>query len=460
MERLWRYNLHYFDDLTATAAEERSAWHRALIARWIEENPPGLGTAWEPYPTSLRIVNWIKWLLAGNPPVAEMLDSLAVQARWLARRIEWHLLGNHLFANAKALVFAGAFFSGEEARCWRERGARILLNELPEQVLADGGHFERSPMYHALALEDVLDLVNVLQTLGDEGMSPLARALRERVPAMLYWLRCMSHPDHRIASFNDAAEGIAPPNAEMEAYASRLGFSAPQPPLEGVVQLPASGYVRVARGPAVAILDCAPIGPDYLPGHAHADTLSFEVSVHGRRLIVNGGTSCYGTSAQRVRERGTEWHSTVQVAGFDSSEVWSGFRVGRRARPGPVSVENFTVECSHDGYRFLSGAPRHYRRWILEADGLRVDDWLTDSRHPAVARFHLAPGIEARSKEHGRHWCLKSLDGLVARCEIAEGRARVEQSEHAPQFGKRVPIQTLAVQLNEGRASVRWRWKP
>lgn len=461
LARLWRYNLHYFDDLNAAAANERVEWHRALIARWIAQNPPGRGTGWEPYPTSLRIVNWIKWLLAGNPPVAGMLDSLAAQARWLARRIEWHLLGNHLFVNAKALVFAGTFFWGDEARRWRERGAGILLRELPEQVLADGGHFERSPMYHALALEDALDLLNLLRTYGDNGTAPLARALHERVPAMLHWLRCMSHPDGGIAFFNDAAEGIAPVSAELEAYASRLGFSAPYPPSEGVTHLAASGYVRVARGHAVAILDCAPIGPDYLPGHAHADTLSFELSLKGRRLVVNGGTSCYGTSAQRVRERGTAWHSTVQVAGCDSSEVWSGFRVGRRARPGPVTIENFRVEGSHDGYRFLTGSPRHYRRWSMEEGELRVEDWLTDARHMAVARFHLAPGVDARPQDDAkRRWVIEYQGNPLAQCEVGVGGAYVERSEYAPQFGERIPIRTLAVQLDAGRASVHWRWNP
>lgn len=459
LERLWRYNLHYFDDLNAAAAEERGEWHRALIARWITENPPCRGTAWEPYPTSLRIVNWIKWLLAGNPPVQAMLDSLAVQARWLARRIEWHLLGNHLFVNAKALVFAGSFFAGEEALRWRERGACILLRELPEQVLADGGHFERSPMYHALALEDVLDLVNLLQARSNIDMAPLASALRARVPPMLYWLRCMSHPDGGIALFNDAADGIAPTAAELEAYASRLGFTAQTPPAEGVVHLGASGYVRVVRGAAVAILDCAPIGPDYLPGHAHADTLSFELSLNGRRLIVNGGTSCYGTSAQRIRERGTAWHSTVQVAGRDSSEVWSGFRVGRRARPGPVTIDDFCVECWHDGYRFLAGSPRHHRRWTFDANGLRVEDWLAGRCHPAVARFHLAPGIYLKPHDEARRqWLVEANGSPIARCEIGVGSARVEQSVYARQFGQRVPIQTLAVELDIGRSSVDWRW--
>lgn len=159
-EKLWLYNLHYFDDLNGGAAAERTAWHRALTARWVAENPPGVGNGWEPYPSSLRIVNWIKWWLAGNVLEPAWVDSLAVQARWLRRHIEWHLLGNHLFVNAKALVFAGLFFAGDEAAEWLARGLRILRREVPEQVLPDGGHFELSPMYHAIILEDVLDLLN------------------------------------------------------------------------------------------------------------------------------------------------------------------------------------------------------------------------------------------------------------------------------------------------------------
>ena len=53
--KLWRYHLHYFDDLSARDAASRSAWHESLLHRWVAENPPGRGTGWEPYPTSRRI---------------------------------------------------------------------------------------------------------------------------------------------------------------------------------------------------------------------------------------------------------------------------------------------------------------------------------------------------------------------------------------------------------------------
>ena len=98
--KLWLYNLHYFDDLVADRADTRAGWHRELIRQWIDENPPARGNGWEPYPTSLRITNWIKWVLTGNEPVEGMLDSLAIQARHLSRRLEYQFLGNHLFEGA------------------------------------------------------------------------------------------------------------------------------------------------------------------------------------------------------------------------------------------------------------------------------------------------------------------------------------------------------------------------
>ncbi|WP_259303622.1 heparinase II/III family protein [Thermomonas sp. S9] len=328
--RLWLYNAHYFDDLVADGAEARTEWHRALIARWIAENPPGQGNGWEPYPTSLRIVNWLKWLLAGHAPVPGMRDSLAVQVRWLRRRLEHHLLGNHLWANAKALVFAGVCFDGDEAARWRREGLRLLQRELREQVLADGGHFERSPMYHAILTEDVLDLLQLSRSFDVLGAE--ASRWQEAAVRMLDWATSMAHPDGDVAFFNDAAFGIAPPLPALQAYAAGLGLALPPLPSSGLHLLQTSGYARMQAGPALLLADVAPVGPDYLPGHAHADTLSFELSLHGRRVLVNGGTSTYENNAERQRQRGTAAHNTVVVDGADSSEVWAAFRVARRAR--------------------------------------------------------------------------------------------------------------------------------
>jgi uncharacterized heparinase superfamily protein len=455
---LWRYNQHYFDDLNAAGAAVRQPWHRALVQRWIADNAAGRGTAWASYPTSLRIVNWVKWFTAGEFAQPAWLDSLAAQVRWLSGRLEWHLLGNHLFVNAKALVFAGLFFNGDEASGWQDQGLRILERELPEQILPDGGQFERSPMYHALALEDLLDLLNVIRAFAPSSATAgrLAPLLERCTQAMLGWLRCMRHPGGALARFNDATEGVAPSSEELERYAAALGIEAPAAPDEGIVVLEPSGYTRAVRGLALLLMDVAPIGPDYLPGHAHADTLSFELSLGGREIVVNRGTSVYGTGPRRQWERSTAAHSTVQVGAHDSSEVWAGFRVGRRARVRDARVDGWSVEASHDGYSHLPGAPWHHRRWRLGHGSLLVEDRIEPAgREAAMARFHFAPGLTLeplagplwRVSENGRERLRVVVDG-----------ARQEATQHAEGFGKLVPAATLCVPLHAGRAQVRFDW--
>ncbi|WP_429911160.1 heparinase II/III family protein [Glycocaulis sp.] len=464
-DKLWRYNLHYFDDLNAIDAASRLHWHTALIERWISENPPGKRTGWEPYPTSLRIVNWIKWLLAGNEPPPGMLDSLAIQTRWLSRWLEYHLLGNHLFANAKALVFAGLWFDGIEAGRWLERGLAILRREFDEQILPDGGQFELSPMYHALALEDVLDLANIAASFSG-ALSPGAQAQaghwRARVPAMASWLSAMSHPDGHIAFFNDAASGIAPDNAELAAYAQRLGLQWPQPG-PGPVWLRESGYVRLETPDAVLVADMARIGPDYLPGHAHADTLSCELSLFGTRVIVNSGTSLYGTGPERHRQRGTPAHSTVHIAGENSSDVWSGFRVGRRARIASAEAkldgECQSVEATHDGYRYRPGRPLHSRTITLETQRLTIEDAISaPAGNPAEAVFHLHPDVSVEQEDETQGW-LTLPGGQRVRWQAKDGRARIEPSSWHPEFGASLVSQRLVLDLADGKAGLHLHWK-
>lgn len=456
--RLWLYNLHYFDDLNAENAQTRTFWHQAHIERWITENPPGTGTGWEPYPTSLRIVNWIKWTLAGNSLSPAALQSLAVQVRWLTRRLERHLLGNHLFANAKALVFAGTVFEGPEADGWLELGHSVLAREIPEQILPDGGQFELSPLYHALALEDLLDLINVRRSAGLTPPEPWVR----QVAPMRRWLSVMSHPDGEIGFFNDAAVGVAPAPAELEAYALRLGFPPASDIAPGCVHLPDSGYVRLQDDRATALLDVARVGPDHLPGHAHADTLSFELSVDGGRVLVNSGTSVYGTDPERLRQRGTAAHNTILVDQTDSSEVWSGFRVARRARPLGLELaelsDGYRVTCAHDGYRRLKGRPLHRREWWFGQGRLAVKDWVEGSHAKAEAAFHFHPGLTPSIADDGRSGSLTGGATEIMRWRLDRGAARLEPSTWHPEFGLSLPTHRLMVRLEDGESAIAFSW--
>ena len=376
--KLWLYNLHYFEHVSTRRMED-----------WIAGNPAGAGNGWEPYPLSLRIANWVKWSLAGGELSARAAESLVLQSRYLASSVEYHLLANHLFANAKALVFAGAFFAGREADEWLRNGLKILEQELAEQVLADGGHFERSPMYHSLILEDVLDLVN-LGRMFPEICATAPERWSRVAGRMLNWLGQMSHPDQRISFFNDAAFGVAAEPGALIQYAARLGVKA----AEG--ELGDSGYVRLQSARALVLFDAALIGPDYQPGHAHSDTLSFELSVDGLRALLNTGISTYDNCAARQAERETAAHNTVRVDGEEQSEVWGAFRVARRARPQGVVTDRRTfAEASHDGYRRLNGRVEHRRKVELREAELVVTDRLEGrGEHRVEMFFHMHP--EAR----------------------------------------------------------------
>jgi uncharacterized heparinase superfamily protein len=454
---LWRYNLHYFDDLNAIGAVNRRQWHQEAIADWIQSNPPAKGAGWDPYPTSLRVVNWIKWALEGAEPGEPVIYSLATQIRALRQRLEYHLLGNHLFANAKALVFAGLFFEGGEAYGWLDKGMTILAREIPEQILPDGGQFERSTMYHALALEDVLDLVNLaaaFPTAIPGQWSDFARSWPVLARRMRAWLSTMRHPDGEISFFNDAAIGIAPSPAELDHYADGLVGSSQGHPAAAnglrLIHLSQTGYIRADASDAVLLIDVAPIGPDYLPGHAHADTLSFELSLFGHRVIVNGGTSRYGTGPERDAERGTPAHSTVTVDGQDSSEVWAGFRVARRAKPFDLAVEEtaeeIRVSCAHDGYTRLPGRSVHRRNWRLRARELRVEDRVEGRYQSAVARFHLLPFVEVTVDQSGCAGLLRLAGGKEVRWRSGSA-VRADPSNYAPEFGRRLPTQCLTLTI-------------
>ncbi len=473
-EKLWRYNQHYFNDLNAVDSSDRFEWHKTLITRWMDENPPGKGTGWEPYPTSLRIVNWVKWALTYDSLkpfefFESFNQSLATQARFLAKRLEWHLLGNHLFANSKALVFAGLYFQGIEANSWLSSGLKIIGRELNEQVLNDGGNFERSPMYHAILLEDLLDLINLASTFSTQIDPQLIKHWQIVSKKMLSWLRSMTHPDGKIALFNDAAFGVAPSLADLEAYAARLGLNfedkenitAQENKHITIQHLKESGYISLLSKNAHALLDVAPIGPDYLPGHAHADTLSFELSIYDKRVIVNGGTSCYGLGVDRLRERETFSHSTVEINGQSSSEVWSGFRVARRAYPFDLDVfsdsSTAIISCSHDGYKRFPGKPIHRRTWEMSENSIEIRDVIKGSYSQAIARFIIHPDIKV-SEITQCIFELKLPQGNLINFLIHQGLPSLEYASYAPEFGKTFPTNCIAVTLDEGMSSIQMKW--
>lgn len=460
--KLWLYNLHYLDDLNAYGIDRQPELARRLIQKWRHANPPMAGEGWEPYPLSLRIVNLVKWFACNNFRAADQLYCLGQQADALSQQIEYHILGNHLFSNGKALVFAGTYLDGAFADRWLIQGLRILDREIPEQFLQDGAHFELSPMYHATMLWDVCDLINLARCSGVAALSERLSLWSSILARGLHWLESMLHPDGRIAFFNDAAFGIAPEYSKILEYAKKLGVYPPVLSQQKAIFNAASGYVAVVPCNRVkALLDVASVGPDYQPGHAHADTLSFELSVFGRRLIVNSGTSQYGEDLERHRQRSTAAHSTVEVDGHNSSEVWAGFRVARRARP---MVQRFDVQqgsiiihASHDGYRHLPGRPVHHRQWKFTSDELEIVDKVVGRQTTSVARLYLHPDIKIQQVDGAFVIDIGGRDKAYIELQGAD-RVTLMASTWHPEFGLSLDNQCIEAVFTKNSLLTRIRW--
>jgi len=457
---LWRFNLHYHRFLVDASVgalrcppEADRILNRAsfLLDHWTSHCLPGSArswdAAWSSYAASTRILNAAiarRLLIALPGQAAEDLrrriDLLAASnADFVRRRLERDLGGNHLLRNATALLAAGDWFDGEPAQGWRDLGRRLAHDELDRQILPDGFHEERTPMYHALLVEDLL------VACMDRARSPADDELRKTIAVCTGALGVVLHPDGQIALFNDSALGIASPPAALFRLARGLGFQAPSPARD----LPDAGYYRFSHERDALIFDAGPLGPDHLPAHAHCDALSFELTLDGTRVVVDTGVDRYEAGPGRDYQRGTAAHSTLQVADLEQGEPFGSFRMGRRPRVSGRRIDDRTAEGSHDGYgrhgkhrRRVQWNPGRGVSWIDVLDG--------PSELPVRVRLGLAPRVAVEIEGSTALVAVPGGSGfrLIA---PASGTLSLDSGLYCERFGRSTPRDVLCWRGQAGR---------
>lgn len=461
---LWTYNLHYFDyavDLAWASALDDDAGARDTLARlvddWMARTAGGRGPGWAPYPISARVTNWAKVLWIGESalprPLRErMAASLHHQLHVLASRLEWDVRANHLQRNLTALAVGSLLFDGPVATRWRERALQWLDRELRTQVLVDGGHHERSPMYHAIALQDLLELQLVARASG----LVLPATIEDAVARLASALGAFVRADGTLHAFNDSADGIALPFTELRRLAERAGVAMPVP--DGAWSLPVAGYHGrrdAARGRAL-VVDAGPPGPREQPGHAHCDLLSFELDVGGLAIVVDSGVHGYDGDPFRAYARSTAAHNTVQVGQREQSECWGTFRLARRARS--LAAE---AGVEGDAWRFrgafVSCGPRpweHERTIHWVGDTLEVCDVVRRANGWARSYLHLHPECEVRVEGDAalvaRGTVRLAITPFGAELdEVVRGLRDPVQGWYFPRFGVARPSPTLVFRVDQ-----------
>ncbi|MFP6692194.1 MAG: alginate lyase family protein [Pirellulales bacterium] len=458
-DRLWKYTLHYHGWLVqlahgfATTGDDGFAKQLATkLDDWLCRCPlgdPGFSHyAWNSYTIATRLDYW-RQLLNILPPAfwntrkilqRDFFSNMAAQATYLSRHLEWDLRGNHLFRDALGLATAARLFEGVEPQRWMNQAERIVASQLDEQILPDGGHFERSAAYH---LDVIRDLIKLAALVGDQILASRLRETCVQMAETAAWLR---HPDGYVVQRNDGACSDA---NETLATCQLIGLETDMHRRVGGRWFKSTGLVVWHGNPWSVFFQVGEIGPAIQPGHAHADSLTMECSYDGKRLFVDPGCHSYDDDGRRKYDRSTVAHNTVCIDQTDSSEVWHIFRVGRRARPMDTNVEihdhAIAATAAHTGYDQLRGGPRHRRHLVVCDDGPLeiVDEIEGNGSHHIEAGFLLDPRWTAETKPGG--WRLQS-DNTSLHVEL-DGSEQVELDVRPalihPDYGVEMETQRL-----------------
>ncbi|MBJ21627.1 MAG: hypothetical protein GY910_11330 [bacterium] len=438
---LFAYHLHQQEYLRLASFDPAA---RSLRLRdWIDSHDQGIG--WDPHPISLRLLCWGRLLLTPGALGSDadlrdtMLGSMADQARTLVRGLEIRLQANHLLSNLIAVVWSGLLLEAEDASNWRAHAER-LVRELDAQILPDGGHEERSPMYHSLLLENILDLLNLSLVVGSRAPDGLVAALSATASRMLSALEVMKHPDGRIALFADSGFDIAAEPAALLDYATRLGVSASREERRSALLLPQTGYLRFAVGSFDLIASVAGPSPAHQPGHAHCDALAFELSVDGKRLVTDTGLFEYLPGRRRDQARATASHATLEIDGREQAELWSAHRIGGRP---DVALSAWDDSGSAEGTcrGWSRGAPLHRRLFRVDERRVEIVDRIEGRYSEIVSRLPLDPDWQVEFIDGDLRARIVAEDGLerVVRFELARDYSWVIEREPSyPSFGREV----------------------
>lgn len=384
--KLWTYNLNYFEFLNQEGmAKERGL---TLISDFIDKNAKHID-GYEPYPLALRLLNWVKFLSTHAIKETKIDKQLYTDALRLSKQIEYHLLANHLIEDGFGLLFAAFYFKNESLY---RKSEKILKKELKEQILMDGGHYELSPMYHQIILFRVLDAIQLIEK--NDWKVDLLEELKEKASRMIAWMNNMQFSSGRMPQVNDATNGIAPETESLLKFARFLNIPQVSIPLKD------SGYRKFQNECMELLFDAGQIAPSYQPGHSHADNLNVLLEVDGEPILVDTGISTYEKNERRQLERSTVSHNTISVNEESSSQVWSGFRIGKRAKTKILSEDKNNITAEHNGYRAF-GLKLLRTLKVEENEFILIDRIIGDETgKKIIGHFHFHPSCKVEMEEN------------------------------------------------------------
>lgn len=485
------------------------------LRSWLAHNPPLIGINWASMlELAFRSLSWlwaIPFVLAFEDEddtwLGHLLVGLHAQLEHVRQNLSRYFSPNtHLLGEALALYVAGrALPEMRRAPHWEDTGRAVLLAEARRQIHPDGGHVELSTHYHRYALDFYLLALAIARLTSDieaarcfeDACTRLARYAKEMTPdsgcmpvlgdddggqlfpicqrppadvrPTLAWAAELLGDSSLAVSGGPVPEEVTWLLGRSPAAARGVlgGASSPRTgsgPSLGVAArvFEDSGYaVARAQGGRHLVLDAGRHG--FLNGgHAHADLLGAVLTLAGRPLAIDPGTSTYTMDPElRDRLRAARSHNTVLVDGREPAVPAGPFHWQRTtdgalltaASGGPFAW----LAGEHGGY-----APLRVRRGLFFSDdGLVVciDSVLpgpvSGESHAIQTRWHLDPRWICQPAPHGARLMWESISNaapaskaplevrVVSNAAIEPVRGGHDAGWCAPVYGQLLPTWTL-----------------
>ena len=381
---LWNYNLCYFNYLHQDKMDKKTGF--GLINCFYNSNV-SIQHGKEPYPTSLRIINILKYLLDNN-----LNNSIIWQHVWedvlnLRRHIEYHILANHILENAFSLYFASIVFESKKLNSFSKN---LLSKELTKQIQKDGSHCEVSPMYHNLMLYRILDCIQILESSKSEDLE-MKKLLRSKASDMLYWSDTIRWSNGLYSQINDSVNSMIISFEKLKNYAVYLSLKTSD------LTLMSNSIYRLNKVKYEVLFKIDSIYPSYQPGHSHSDNLSLNIFSKNKEFIVDPGISTYEKGEVRNTEKSTINHNTVSVNGQNNNEIWDSFRVGGRGKSMLISKKTDSIKAS---VNYPKENFKHLRSIEFTESNIKIVDEISENTKFGICSWHLHPDVKVTLKNN------------------------------------------------------------
>jgi uncharacterized heparinase superfamily protein len=447
----WKLNCWGFEHLkpiwlTALKPSEFSdteiAIHRSWLDDWTGDHPIAVDSQylrryWMPHSVCLRILNWARY----DSIFASRLDEtfrmnirrfVYKNAAFLSDNIEHGVGGNHLIENAIALVVAGVY-ANESA--WLRQGYRIFERAGEDQFFEDGGHIERSPMYHLIACQRFLTAVDLLESIDEDP-----ETLRQTATDCVHFIEHLRPPDDRIPLLNDSVFGEALPLTSCIEYARSIGIETElHSESESDRSLPDSGFYWLGSGDCQLLVAAHEVTVPHLPAHAHVHPGQVCLWIDGRRVLTDTGVFEYAAGSTRQRDRSIRSHNTVQVDNVEPVRLASSFWLWGKIDPDIDFNRGSFLRMSYGVGGIERPTYEHERTVKSVSDGWQITDQVECEDEPVLSRFHVHPECSAVFDDTDRYVMIEDSEGIsIAEVEALEGdRMTIDTAPYYPKYGKK-----------------------